>query len=229
MMQWSYKASRKPTASFSSDWLDAGSALIIADDLEKTGRMKDLEFKDELGVIWTKKELKKLLVEVEEEPQDVMIYFDGGYQKEGKIAGIGVAIYFAQGKRNFRIRSNARLEHLESNNEAEYAAFYESLRQMEELGVHHQSCLFKGDSLVVLNQLSGDWPCMEENLNKWLDRIEAKMEKMKIIPVYKPITRKENQEADRLATLALQGETIFSKLEIPDQRSRNKDETKKNI
>lgn len=229
MMQWSYKASRKPTASFSSDWLDAGSAIIIADDLEKTGRMKDLEFKDELGVIWTKKELKKLIVEVEEEPQDVTVYFDGGYQKEGKIAGIGVVIYFTQGKRNFRIRSNARLEHFESNNEAEYAAFFESLRQMEELGVHHQSCLFNGDSLVVLNQLSGDWPCMEENLNKWVDRIEAKMEKMKIIPVYKPITRKENQEADRLATLALQGETIFSKLEIPDQRSRNKDETKKNI
>lgn len=87
-----------------------------------------------------------------------------------------------------------KLEQFESNNEAEYAAFHEAVRQMDELGIHHQSCVFKGDSLVVLNQLSGEWPCMEENLNKWLDRIEAKLDKLKIIPVCKPISRKENHK-----------------------------------
>ncbi|MGE7601501.1 reverse transcriptase-like protein [Peribacillus sp. NPDC097675] len=228
-MQWKYKASRKPSAVFTSDWLDAGSALIIADDLEKTGRFKDVEFKDDFETTWTKKELKKLLTVVEEEPQDVTVFFDGGFQKEQNIAGLGVAIYYRQATKNFRIRSNLRLEQFESNNEAEYAALYEALNQMEELGVHHQSCFFKGDSLVVLNQLSGDWPCMEENLNKWLDKIETKLEKMKIIPHYHPISRKENQEADRLATQALQGEAIFSNLEIADQRSRNKNESEKNL
>ncbi|MET3321886.1 UNVERIFIED_ORG: ribonuclease HI [Peribacillus simplex] len=216
IMQWTYHASKKPTADFVSDWLDAGIALVITEDLEKAGRLKEVEFKDEFDTIWTKKELKKLLTEVEEEPQDVTVFFDGGFQKEQRVAGIGAAIYYRQGKKHWRIRTNLRLEQFESNNEAEYAAFYEAVRQMEELGVHHQSCLFKGDSLVVLNQLSGEWPCMEENLNKWLDRIEAKLEKLKIIPVYKPISRKENQEADRLATLALQGEVIFSKSEIAE-------------
>lgn len=215
-MQWTYHASKKPTADFVSDWLDAGTALVITEDLEKAGRLKEVEFKDEFDTIWTKKELKKLLTEVEEEPQDVTVFFDGGFQKEQRVAGIGAAIYYRQGKKHWRIRTNLRLEQFESNNEAEYAAFYEAVRQMEELGVHHQSCLFKGDSLVVLNQLSGEWPCMEENLNKWLDRIEAQLEKLKIIPVYKPISRKENQEADRLATLALQGEVIFSKSEIAE-------------
>ncbi|MFF2286569.1 reverse transcriptase-like protein [Peribacillus butanolivorans] len=216
IMQWTYHASKKPTADFVSDWLDAGTALVITEDLEKAGRLKEVEFKDEFDTIWTKKELKKLLTEVEEEPQDVTVFFDGGFQIEQRVAGIGAAIYYRQGKKHWRIRTNLRLEQFESNNEAEYAAFYEAVRQMEELGVHHQSCLFKGDSLVVLNQLSGEWPCMEENLNKWLDRIEAKLEKLKIIPVYKPISRKENQEADRLATLALQGEVIFSKSEIAE-------------
>ncbi|MGG0284659.1 reverse transcriptase-like protein [Peribacillus butanolivorans] len=216
IMQWTYHASKKPTADFVSDWLDAGTALVITEDLEKAGRLKEVEFKDEFDTIWTKKELKKLLTEVEEEPQDVTVFFDGGFQKEQRVAGIGAAIYYRQGKKHWRIRTNLRLEQFESNNEAEYAAFYEAVRQMEELGVHHQSCLFKGDSLVVLNQLSGEWPCMEENLNKWLDRIEAQLEKLKIIPVYKPISRKENQEADRLATLALQGEVIFSKSEIAE-------------
>ncbi|MGE7764820.1 reverse transcriptase-like protein [Peribacillus sp. NPDC096540] len=218
IMQWTYHASKRPTADFVSDWLDAGTALVITEDLEKAGRLKEVEFKDEFDTTWTKKELKKLLTEVEEEPQDVTVFFDGGFQKEQKVAGIGAAIYYRQGKKHWRIRTNLMLEQLESNNEAEYAAFYEAVRQMEELGVHHQSCLFKGDSLVVLNQLSGEWPCMEENLNKWLDRIEAKLEKLKIIPVYKPISRKDNQEADRLATLALQGEVIYSKSEIAESK-----------
>ncbi|WP_232732192.1 reverse transcriptase-like protein [Bacillus sp. mrc49] len=214
IMLWTYQASKKPSAAFVSDWLEAGTALVITEDLEKAGRLKEVEFKDEFDTVWTKKELKRLLTEVEEEPQDVSVFFDGGYQKQEGLAGIGVAIYFRQGKKFWRLRSNLKLEQLESNNEAEYAAFHEALRQLDELGVHHQSCVFKGDSLVVLNQLSGEWPCMEESLNKWLDRIEAKLDKLKIIPVYKPIARKDNQEADRLATLALEGKAIFSKSEI---------------
>ncbi|MCK1991246.1 reverse transcriptase-like protein [Peribacillus muralis] len=214
IMQWTYHASKKPSAVFVSDWLEAETALVITEDLEKAGRLKEVEFKDEFDTIWTKKELKKLLKEVEEEPQDVTVYFDGGYQKEKGMAGIGVAIYYRQGKKFWRLRTNLKLEQFDSNNEAEYAAFHEAVKQIEDLGVHHQSCVFKGDSLVVLNQLSGEWPCMEENLNKWLDRIEAKLDKLKIIPDYQPITRKENQEADRLATLALEGKAIFSKFEI---------------
>ncbi|USK73170.1 ribonuclease H family protein [Peribacillus frigoritolerans] len=214
IMQWTYQASKKPSADFVSDWLDAGTALVITEDLEKAGRLKEVEFKDEFDTTWTKKELRKLLTEIEEEPQDVTVFFDGGFQKDEKVAGIGVAIYYRQGKKFWRLRSNVKLEQFESNNEAEYAAFHEAVRQMDELGIHHQSCVFKGDSLVVLNQLSGEWPCMEENLNKWLDRIEAKLDKLKIIPVCEPISRKENQEADRLATLALQGKAIFSKIEI---------------
>ena len=94
-------------------------------------------------------------------------------------SGLGIAIYFEQNKKKWRIRKNTLLEQLDSNNEAEYAAFYEALKQLEELGVHHQSCVFKGDSLVVLNQLSGEWPCYEQQLNQWIDRIEAKLEKIK--------------------------------------------------
>ena len=216
MMEWTYSTAKRPSAIFVSDWLDARDALAIAEDLEKAGRLKDADFKDEVGTSWTRKELKKLLAEVEEEPQDVTAYFDGGYLKGEMAAGIGSVLYYRMGKKRWRIRSNARLESFDSNNEAEYAAFYETLNQMEELGVHHQRCVFRGDSLVVLNQLAGEWPCMEENLNRWLDRIEKKMEHLHIIPVYEPVQRKANQEADRLATLALKGEKIHSKFEITE-------------
>lgn len=74
IMQWTYHASKKPSADFVSDWLDAGTALVITEDLEKAGRLKEVEFKDEFDTTWTKKELKKLLTEVEEEPQDVTVF-----------------------------------------------------------------------------------------------------------------------------------------------------------
>ncbi|MDQ0218010.1 reverse transcriptase-like protein [Peribacillus cavernae] len=217
IMHWTYGSAKKPACDFTSDWLDAGIALIIADDLEKAGRMKTVEFKDEIGTSWTKKELKKLLVEIDEDPSNVTVYFDGGFQKEDGLTGIGVAIYYTQGKNHWRLRANALLAELDSNNEAEYAALFEAVKHLEELGVHHQSCRFKGDSQVVLKQLSGEWSCFEENLNRWLDRIEQKIGKLGIKPIYEPIPRKENSEADKLATQALKGEEILSKLNISEK------------
>lgn len=76
-MQWTYQASKKPSAAFVSDWLEAGTALVITEDLEKAGRLKEVEFKDEFDTVWTKKELKRLLTEVEEEPQDVSVFLMG--------------------------------------------------------------------------------------------------------------------------------------------------------
>ncbi|PLS16413.1 hypothetical protein CVD28_17585 [Bacillus sp. M6-12] len=214
MMQWTYSMARRPQVLFTSEYMKAAAALLILEDLEKTGRVKDVEFKDEIGTSWTKKELTKLLDEIKEEPQDVTVYFDGGYMKEEGMAGAGIVIYYSQGKDKKRIRMNRLLEELVSNNEAEYAAFYEGVKELEVLGVHHQTVTFKGDSQVVLNQLSGDWPCFEDTLNAWLDRIEEKMKQLGIRPVYEPIPRKENQEADKLATQALKGEFISSTINL---------------
>lgn len=214
LIRWTYFLNKKGTASFLSEWLEAESALAIVEDLEKTGRVKAVEFEDEAGTVWTKKELVKLLTEVEDEPQNITVFFDGSYRKNERLAGLGVALYYTQNKKNWRIRKNALLHQLESNNEAEYAAFYEAVKQLEELEVHHQSCVFKGDSLVVLNQLSGEWPCYEEQLNRWIDRIEEKLTKLHIRPVYTPISRKDNQESDQLASQAINGEEIFGKMQI---------------
>lgn len=103
---------------------------------------------------------------------------------------------------------------MDNNNEAEYAAIYYTLNLLEEMGAHHMTCEFKGDSQVVLKQLEGEWPCYEENLNRWLDRIEEKIKKLGILPRYKSIPRNENKEADKLASQALQGKFINSKMQI---------------
>lgn len=211
---WMYKHSKKPTCIFQSDYIGGEAALIIAEDLEKTGRAHEITFVDEKDLKWSKKELKKLLEEVKGEPQEVTVFFDGGFDREEKLAGIGVIVYYKQNNKYYRIRQNNLLEQLETNNESEYAAFYESLRLLEEIGVHHQTCTFKGDSQVVLNQLAGEWPCFDDVLNRWADRIEDKIKKMGINPIYDPISRKENKEADALATQALEGTNINSTIEL---------------
>lgn len=103
---------------------------------------------------------------------------------------------------------------METNNEAEYAALYFTLTILEELGVHHLPCEFIGDSQVVLKQLEGEWPCYEDVLNRWLDRIENKQKELGLEPRYTVVSRKENKEADKLASQALEGKMINSKMQI---------------
>ncbi|WP_010283972.1 ribonuclease H family protein [Bacillus timonensis] len=213
-LEWTYKTPKNQVITLLSDEVSVEEALLIADDFERTGRTKELVFYDERHTKWTKKEVIKLIKIVETEPQDIVAYFDGGYDIQTGKAGLGVAIYYTQNKKAYRVRVNEVFEEMESNNEAEYAAFWLMLNTLDELDVHHTTVTFKGDSHVVLNQLSGEWPCFEENLNRWLDRIEERIKKRGIHPIYDPIGRKQNAEADRLATQALEGTIVSSKIEI---------------
>ena len=215
-IMWNYKHSKKPGCTFQSDYLDAEDAITIADDLERTGRAASILFYDELGEQWNRKELKKMLAEIEDEPQDVQVFFDGGYLKEERLAGLGIAIYYTKNKKRHRLRSNRLVEEMTSSNEAEYAALYEAIRLLEELGVHHQVCTFSGDSHVVLNQLAGEWASFDELFNRWMDRIEEKLARLGITPRYEPVSRKENSEADMLANKALEGTEIVSELMLEE-------------
>jgi ribonuclease HI len=214
-IEWVYRSNAtKKTTTFSSGMMPAEEALLFSKDIEKTGRVHTLEFVDDKGSRWTKKEMEKLLKEIETEPHNIVAYFDGGYHRELQAAGLGVVIYFKQNGKPFRIRKNEAMQYIESNNEAEYAAFWLLLRELEDLGVRSQQVEFIGDSQVVLNQLSGDWPAYEDKENRWLDRIEDKMKELRITPLYRPVSRGENREADQLAGQALKGEFISSRKQV---------------
>ncbi|KON87311.1 hypothetical protein AF332_11070 [Sporosarcina globispora] len=213
-LEWTYKLKGNNDVQFTSDWIDGETALQAGEDIENSGKGKDVIYYDEAGTTWSTKEMRKLLMEVEEDPHDITVFFDGGFNKETSQAGLGAVIYFKQGKKKYRVRANELFNEMDNNNEAEYAAIYYTLNLLEEMGVHHMTCEFKGDSQVVLKQLEGEWPCYEENLNRWLDRIEEKIKKLGILPRYKPIPRNENKEADKLAGQALQGKFINSKMQI---------------
>lgn len=208
-----YRTKKGIGTTFHSDELTGEAALILAEDLEKTGRLQALTITDQQDVSWSVKELKKLLAAVETEPHNISVYFDGGFDRNTKTAGLGVAIYYEQDGKKYRIRKNARTEGLKSNNEAEYAALHLGLTELELLGVHHLPVTFTGDSKVVVNQLNDEWPCYEPELARWMDRIEEKGNKLGITPAYQEVSRKANREADQLASQALQGIEIASHLE----------------
>ena len=213
-LEWKYKLKGTEGTIFTSEWLEGEAALQIGEDLEKSGKASDLIYHDERGTTWITKEMKKLLEEIEEDPHDLTIYFDGGFNKKTSQAGLGAVIYFKQGKKKYRIRANELFDEIETNSEAEYAAMYYTVNLLEEMGVHHMTCEFKGDAQGVLMQLKGEWPCYEENLNRWLDRIEEKLKALKVNAKFTPIPRTENKEADKLATQALEGKEINSKMQI---------------
>ncbi|KHF40476.1 reverse transcriptase-like protein [Halalkalibacter okhensis] len=213
-LEWYYTPAKTKQSFFmKSDWMSVASALIVSDDLEKTGRLKSIEYLDDHDTTWTKKDLTKFLKQFETEPHDVHAYIDGGFDVSSRYAGIGLAIYYQQNNKKWRVRCNDTFELLEDNNEAEYAALYRLLRQLEEMGVHHQTVNIHSDSMIVVNQASGEWPCYEEHYNKWLDRIDERSSKLGLTLNYELIDRSLNKEADQLATQALEGTKIESVIE----------------
>ncbi|ARK30822.1 hypothetical protein BkAM31D_13780 [Halalkalibacter krulwichiae] len=213
-LEWQYQVLKtKQSFSMKSDWMPVVHALMLSDDLERTGRLKSIDYFDDRDTRWTKKELVKFLKQFETEPHDVKAYIDGGFDRITKAAGVGIAIYYNQNHKNWRLRFNDTLELLEDNNEAEYAALYLLLRQLEELGVHHQTISVYSDSMVVVNQASGEWPCYEEHYVNWLEKIEQLATKLGLNIQYELIERNLNKEADQLATQALEGTMIESTIE----------------
>jgi len=211
---YTYSTPKGVKAVFESEMMRAGEAIVLAEDMLKTGRAGEMQFIDTQTHTWTLKEMKKLMEEIQTEPHDIKVYFDGGFDIASGNAGLGCAIYYEQNGKSYRLRQNAFVEQMASNNEAEYAAFHMALQELAAMEVHHLPIIFVGDSKVVIHQLNGDWPCYEPELARWADRIEAKLKAMGIEPEFAAISRKSNREADQLASQALQGKAITSLLEL---------------
>lgn len=222
-IEWTYRAKNGETTVFRSDEMSPALALHIGEDLEKTGRAKNLTYIDQYDSTWMAKELKKYIKEIETEPHNVKVYFDGGYDLGTSYSGLGCVIYFEQNGKEYRLRRNSATSGLASNNEAEYAALNFAIVELELLDVHHQTVQFIGDSQVVINQMSGEWPAYEKDLAAWADRIDERLNQLGIKAEYELVPRKENAEADRLATQALNGTEISGKIELNGKNNKSDD------
>ena len=213
-MEWIYKTPKGTEMSCSSEELPAAHALLIVEDMERTGRLKNLTMIDRHDSSWTVKELKNYLKGIETDPHNVKVYFDGGFGLTSRTSGLGCVIYYEQSGKSFRLRRNVSANEHTSNNEAEYAALYLSIQELELLGVHHLPVKFIGDSQVVIKQMNEEWPTLEKDLSGWAERIDIKLKDLGIQAEYELVPRKLNGEADRLATQALNGIAIKAKSEV---------------
>jgi len=214
LIEWIYRTPKGFETVFRSEEMPAAQAILFAEDLARTGRAKNVLFIDRFDTTWTVKEMKGYLKGIETEPHNITVYFDGGFDLETNKAGLGCVIYYEQSGKSYRLRQNAPSDELQSNNEAEYAALYLCLQELEHLNVHHLPVQFFGDSQVVINQMTEEWPTLEIKLSSWADRIEKKLKDLGIQPEYKLVQRKLNSEADRLATQALNGVSITATSEV---------------
>src|SRR5690625_3425202 len=165
-------------ATFYSNNVELHSAIMIAEDFKKTGRVKHINFIDNNGDYWDLKELKQYVKGIQTDPHNVKIYFDGNFDLETSIAGLGCVIYYDKNRTSHRIRKNALIEAIGTNHEAEYAALYFGVKELMYLGVHHLPVHIFGDSLTVINQMDGKWSCYRQDLTLWADRIDLEFEKM---------------------------------------------------
>lgn len=213
-IEWTYKTKNGAETVFRSEELSPAHALTIAEDIEKTGRAKNMTLIDEHDSTWMMKELKKYIKEIETEPHNVRVYFDGGFDIQTSFSGLGIVIYYEQNGKSYRLRRNAPASGLTSNNEAEYAALHLGVVELDLLNVHHQTVQFIGDSQVVINQMNGEWPAYERDLADWADRIDGKLKDLGITAEYELVPRKLNAEADRLASQALNRVDITGQIEL---------------
>lgn len=127
-----------------------------------------------------------------------LIRFDGGSRGNPGIAGAGYVIY--KPNNTFHLSGACFVGKSETNNVAEYTGL---LRALEAICLDDAiaDLRIEGDSLLVINQLSGKWQVKAENLIPLYNSVLQILQKFNY--TLKHIPRKDNSEADRLANVAM--------------------------
>ncbi|MCO5563979.1 hypothetical protein L7F22_017632 [Adiantum nelumboides] len=154
-----------------------------------------------------KLKVKQTMVKVEEEVSKLgeahSLYFDGTYKRKEDKAAVGVVIYDEEGRKEFG--KGLMLENAHSNNEAKYAALSLGLEWCLNLGIKRLNAF--EDALLLVKQVHGTWACKNQGLVVRLRRVKELLKRFEVAH-FLHVPRKDNQEADFLASEQLQDVTI---------------------
>jgi len=127
------------------------------------------------------------------------LYFDGLCEpvNPGGYCCYGYIIYDS----NVEIAKGYGFTGKGTNNIAEYTALIEALKKAKELGI--QSLTIRGDSLLVINQLSGEWTVRSPNIFPLFKEARTLIREFKSI-LLEWVPREKNEKADSLSRLAYQ-------------------------
>jgi ribonuclease HI len=132
---------------------------------------------------------------LKEEPYS--LYFDGACKGNPGPAGAGYVLY--QGSREVSYKYEF-IGTNETNNVAEYHALVLGLKQSLSYGVRNLTVY--GDSLLVINQVTGKFKVNSHKLNKYYE-FAVELSKQFESVRFQYIPREKNKRADELANLSL--------------------------
>ena len=128
---------------------------------------------------------------------EYLLQFDGCSKGNPGKAGSGAVIYKNKteiwGKSLFVGNKN-------TNNEAEYTGLIIGLEEAIDMGI--KNLCVEGDSLLVINQMTGKYKVKSENLILLYNKAKELEKKFDII-IYNHIYRNLNKRADELSNMAL--------------------------
>jgi len=133
--------------------------------------------------------------EPESESVEATLYFDGASRGNPGEAATGFVIE----NRHLTIEDGTEFDEL-TNNEAEYHALIEGLEYA--LGEGVTDITVKGDSQLVIRQVTGEYACNAENLTGLLDRVHELLEQFNSYTITH-VPRERNERADTAANNTL--------------------------
>jgi ribonuclease HI len=128
---------------------------------------------------------------------DYKLFFDGASKGNPGLAGAGAVIYYKEKEiwhGSKFIGENA------TNNEAEYNGLIIGLNKAIDLNI--KSLLVNGDSLLVINQITGKYKCHSQNLLPFYNSAKELSKKFDTIQ-FQHIYRNFNKRADELSNIAI--------------------------
>jgi ribonuclease HI len=127
------------------------------------------------------------------------MYFDGCSKGNPGLAGAGAVLYDPSGKEiwadSFFVGTK------ETNNVAEYTGLLLGLREASKRGI--QDILVRGDSLLVIKQMRGEYKVNSPNIQSLFLEARQLSLKFKTI-VFEHVYREKNKRADELSNLGIQ-------------------------
>jgi ribonuclease HI len=147
----------------------------------------------------------------------LMQYFDGGSRGNPGPAGCGTAVFDPSDKCTPVATASAYLGRA-TNNAAEYEGLILGLQLALRNGARH--VIIRGDSMLVVRQIRGEWRAHNDHLRDLLEIVREKLlprfDSWEVGHVY----RDKNSEADALANEAMDGGRGGQRPRLPSEECR---------
>jgi len=128
---------------------------------------------------------------------DYKLFFDGASKGNPGLAGAGAVIYHCEKEIWY---GHTFIGEKATNNEAEYSGLIIGLNKAIELNI--KSLLVNGDSLLVINQMTGKYKCNSANLLPFYNLSKELTKKFDTIK-FQHVYRDFNKRADELSNIAI--------------------------